>query len=197
MMLLLFGLSMLGPSCFAPFIFGHRFRAVGPRVPRWGWSLIGAIVAWPLVAIGCLGRPELVYSVLGAAMAPGGWGDGSRLRTPSRRLAGPASRREPGGIAWRASGFVVGLVPPLAAEAGVKGLADIQPAAVLAFVVAFLLYAVLATLGSSLRLGLKSSVITEGSPDEIPGPSAGSDHSEPAIGNSGIESVPRPLAEGP
>jgi cytosine permease len=171
-MLLVLGLAMLGPSCYAPFIFGHRFAAVAPRLKRWAWSLIGGIVAWPLVALGLPGRPELMYSLLGAVMAPvvGAMAADYVLS----RGVWPGPRRGvnlAGCLAWVA-GFVVGVVPPLAAEMGLRGLAGIQPAAVLAFVAAFSGYVVLARLGfEPPALGLASSAPMDGM-EPAPGPVA-------------------------
>jgi cytosine permease len=146
-MLLVLGLAMLGPSCYAPFVFGHRFAAVAPRLKRWVWSLIGGIVAWPLVALGLPGRPELVYSLLGAAMAPVVGAMAADYLLSKGAWPGPRRGANLAGcLAW-AAGFVVGVVPPLAAELGMRRLAGIQPAAVLAFVAAFVVYVVLARLG--------------------------------------------------
>jgi cytosine/uracil/thiamine/allantoin permease len=184
-MLLLFGLAMLGPSCFAPFVFGHRFMAVAPRVPRWAWSLIGGVVAWPLVALGAPGRPELLYSILGAVMAPVvGAMAADYLRN---RGTWPGPRKGVnvvGCVAW-ILGLVVGLVLPLATEAGLPGWSRVQPADVLAFLVAFLVYTVLAWAGLEPPIAAAStSAPTRVDPELEGGRNARLDSTEPAANAS-------------
>lgn len=146
-MLLVLGLALLGPTCFCPFVYSHRFGALWPRLPRWAWSLIGALVAWPLVAFGVPARLGLVFTGLGAAMAP----VAGALTADFQRSRGvwPGPRRGvnlAGLFAWLV-GCVVGLIPLAGAILGRPALERFQPAALYAFVAAFLVYALLARLG--------------------------------------------------
>ncbi|HEV3121544.1 MAG TPA: purine-cytosine permease-like transporter, partial [Isosphaeraceae bacterium] len=63
-LLFVLGLALLGPCCFNPFVFGHRFAAVAPGLKRWAWSLIGAVAAWPLMAFDLPARSELMFGAL-------------------------------------------------------------------------------------------------------------------------------------
>jgi len=150
-MLLIFGLALLGPCCYAPFVFGHKFVAVWPRMPRWGWSLLGAVAAWPLIATGAPARAERIFGLLGAALAPVvGAMAADYLRCHG---AWPGPRRGvnlAGLIAW-ATGFAVGLIPFVGDQTGLRALRQFQPASVCAFAVGFLVYALLAQLGLEPR----------------------------------------------
>jgi cytosine permease len=146
-MLLVFGLALLGPTCFTPFVYAQKFATVAPRLPRWAWSGIGAAIAWPLIAIGAPQRTDLVFGLLGAAMAPV---VGALAADYVRcRGAWPGPRRgvNLAGVAAWVVGLVVGLLPYLGSATGSTRLRNLQPAAVLAFVAAFLTYALLASVG--------------------------------------------------
>jgi cytosine permease len=146
--LLVFGLGSLAPTCYSAYLFGHRFSAAWPRVKRIHWTLIGTTAAWLLIAAGWAGRLETIFPVMGAVLAPlvaalsadylrqrGAW-HGARLGVNG-----------PGVIAW-AIGLGVGLVPVLAPIARWNAGMQFQPAAVFAYLAAFVTYLVLAVLGA-------------------------------------------------
>jgi purine-cytosine permease-like protein len=110
--------------------------------------LIGTTAAWILIASGFAWRLETIFSLMGAALAPlvaalaadslghrGGW------RGPRRGV------NAPGLIAW-ATGLAVGLVPVVAAATGWAAGTRFQPAAVFAYITAFVTYFVLAACGA-------------------------------------------------
>ncbi|MBX6313179.1 MAG: purine-cytosine permease-like transporter [Isosphaeraceae bacterium] len=145
--LIVFGLALLGPGCYCPYIIGHRFVAAWPRVPRWAWSLLGAVATWPLVAFGIAGQLEPIFGWLGAAFAPVvGAMTADYVR---HRGAWPGPRRGwnlAGMIAW-CVGVVVGLLPDLGRLVHLDRLSRAQPAAVFAFAAAFVVDIVLAGIG--------------------------------------------------
>jgi cytosine permease len=168
-MLLILGMPLLGPSCFAPFLFGHRFAAAWPRWPRWAWSLIGGVAAWPLIATGMVRQLGPVFSLVGAMAAP----VVGALAADSVRCRGtwPGPRRgvnRAGVLSW-AVGFAVGLLPLIGAAIGSPPLRRFGPAAVFAFVAAFLAYALLS------RVGLEPPAFA------LPGQVQPEDRSDPVV----------------
>lgn len=160
-MLLVLGLGMLGPTCYSPFVFGHRFHALWPRVPRWAWSLFGAVLALPLIATGAPERLERVFTVLGAGVAPVIGAMTAEYRRHRGAWPGPRPGWNRAGLfAWLA-GLLVGLVPLVGDLAEIPALRLVQPAAVYAFVVALVVYTLLA------RAGLEPASPTEGHQETI------------------------------
>lgn len=144
---LFLALSTLAQTCFSASLIGHRLSAVWPQISRLRWNLIGTTVAWPFVATGWAIRLEEIFTVLGALFAPmAGAMTADYVR---HRGVWPGPRRgwNPAGMAAWVLGVGVGLVPLIATSFGWSDGSRLQPAAVFAFVAAFLAYWVLATLG--------------------------------------------------
>jgi cytosine permease len=146
--LLVFGLGSLAPTCYAAYLFGHRFEAAWPRLSRIRWTLIGTTVAWLVIASGRAARVATVFSLMGAVFAP----LVAALAADSlgQRGAWPVPRRGvnlPGLIAW-AAGLAVGLVPIVSHAVGWQTGTRFQPAALYAYLVAFVTYIVLAKFGA-------------------------------------------------
>jgi cytosine permease len=150
-MLFLLGLALLGPTCFNPFVFGHRFAAVAPRLKRWVWSLIGTVAAWPIMALGLPARSELVFGVLAALVTPVVGAMAADYLRNRGQWPGPRRGVNAAGVLAWSLGCAAGLVPLIAAEAGWPDWLILQPATMLGFVVAFLAYAALAALGLEPR----------------------------------------------
>ena len=145
--LLVFGLASLAPTCYAAHGFGHRFRSIWPRISGLSWLLLGTALAWILIATGMTARLEVVFSLTGAAFAP----VVGVMAAEYVRQGGvwPGSREgiNPAGmVAWLV-GFAVGLAPTVADAAGLMPWWRLQPAALAAFVIAFAIYSALARLG--------------------------------------------------
>jgi cytosine permease len=145
--LIVLNLALLGPACFTPFVIGRRFHEAFPRVPRAGWSLIGAVATLPLIAFRIPARLGPVFAVLGALFAP----VVGALAADAARGGGawPGPRRGvnlAGLVAW-AVGLGVGLVPVVGPGLGLADAAFFQPAALLAFASAFVTYFALAIAG--------------------------------------------------
>ena len=146
-MLMVLALPLLGPTCYAPYLFGFRMVAIAPRIPRWIWSLVAAALAWPLVATGLVDDLGRLFGILGALIAPvvGAMAAdyvGSRGQWPGPRPGWNLA----GCFAW-ALGVVVGLLPEIGDALESETLRRLQPASVLAFATAFTAYMILARLG--------------------------------------------------
>jgi hypothetical protein len=146
--LLVFGLGSLAPTCYAAYLFGHHFEATWPQLKRIRWTVIGTIAAWLLIASGHAGQLATTFSLIGAALAPlvaalaaDSLRQRGRWRGPRRGV------NAPGLIAW-AIGFALGLVPIVADAVGWPAGTRFQPAAVFAYVAAFVVYFVLAACGA-------------------------------------------------
>lgn len=146
-MLITFSLTALAPGCYAAFVLSDRLNVVFPRLSRSRWTFVAVALAWLLIAFGGVSRLFPVYTLVGAVFAPicgalaadyvrsrGGWGH------PRAGWNGP------GVLAW-AVGLVFGLVPLIGPRLGNVALASFQPAAVVAFIAAFVTYSLLALLG--------------------------------------------------
>jgi hypothetical protein len=146
-MIFVLALLLLGPTCFNPFVFGHRFAAVMPWWKRWVWSLVGGAAAWPLMTIGLHAHSEFVYGILGALITPVVGAMAADYVRNRGAWPGPREGVNKAGVwAW-AFGCLVGLVPPIATAAGGPAWLCVQPATLMGFVVAFMAYAALSALG--------------------------------------------------
>ncbi|HEV3120957.1 MAG TPA: purine-cytosine permease-like transporter, partial [Isosphaeraceae bacterium] len=162
------GLALLGPCCFNPFVFGHRFAAVAPGLKRWAWSLIGAVAAWPLMAFGLPARSELMFGALGALITPVVGAMAADYLRNRGRWPGPRRGVNAAGVLAWSLGCVSGLVPLVASEGGGPRWLMIQPACLLGFAVAFVAYAVLAALGlEPPAVEFASAVVTGSAPAAI------------------------------
>jgi cytosine permease len=148
LMLIGFSLVALAPACYSASAFGERLNLLRPNVSRLRWTLFAAAASWALAASGLLGRLLTVFGLMGALLAPAaGAMTADFVRSRGRWTHPRRGWNGPGVLGW-AVGAAIGLVPVIAAAAGARGLARAQPAAVLAYLAAFLTYHALARLGS-------------------------------------------------
>jgi len=144
LILITFGLASLAPAVYSSFTFGLQFKALGPGISRLTWTLLGACTAWLLIVGGWFDRTEQVFNLLGASFAPAAGAIAADYRRHKGKWPGPRSGINPAGlIAWLI-GLGVGLTPTIARTLGASNLALLQPAALAAFVAAFLAYEILA-----------------------------------------------------
>lgn len=158
-LLMAFGVGLLGPSCFTPSIFSQRFATAWPRLPRLAWALIGAVASWPLIALGVPARLDLIFGAMGAVFAPI---VGSMAAESSRHRGGwPGPRRGWNGAGFMAwlLGLMVGLLPWIGPALRLGDWSRTQPAAVFAFLAAFLGYRLCAAVG--LEPPVLESALTE------------------------------------
>jgi cytosine permease len=143
-MLIVFGLASLAPAVYASFTFGLEFKALGPGVSRLTWTMLGTCAAWLLIVGGWFDRTEVAFNILGATFAPAAGAIAADYRRQKGKWPGPREGINPAGlIAW-AVGLAVGLTPTVARAVGSTRLATLQPAALGAFVAAYLVYELLA-----------------------------------------------------
>jgi hypothetical protein len=151
LVLLVFGLGSLAPTCYAAYYFGHRFADAWPRLKPVQWTILGTTAAWLLIAAGLAARLETIFSLMGAVFAP--MVAAMAADYVRHRGAWPGARRGlnlPGVAGW-AVGVLVGLVPFFAEARGWDAV-RFQPAAVYAFAAALLTYLVLGAAGSEAPL---------------------------------------------
>ena len=156
--LIVFGLASLAPACYAAYEFGHRLSSVAPGISKLAWTLVGVSSGWFLIVGGWFERTDLIFSILGGLLAPVA---GAMVADSFKnyRRGWPAPRpgiNRAGMLAWTL-GAAVGLAPTLARALGPEGLAKLAPASLLAFVAAFVVDWVAASIG----LKLKSEPIKE------------------------------------
>lgn len=147
-MFLLFALASLAQTCYAASVFSLRFHAVRPRISRLGWTLIGATLAWPLVATGWAIRLEEIFTVLGAVFAPMVGAMTAEYVRHRGQWPGPRRGVNPAGLVAWCAGLVVGLVPQAALLGGWSDGSRLQPASLFAYATAFVVYYAVALLGA-------------------------------------------------
>ncbi len=144
-------LALLGPACYAPFGIARQFIGIWPKVARWQWSLAGAVATWPLLASGEAGRIDRLFAILGAIMAPAVAAISADYFRRRGRWEGPTSGVNWAGmVAWFV-GMIVGLLPLIGSLARLGAWSQTQPSAVFAFLTAFVVYLILASIGLEPR----------------------------------------------
>ncbi len=68
--LLTLSAGLLGPACFAPLLVARFLGILRPGWPRWSWTLLGAIAAFPILAFRLPERLDLIFMGLGTLVAP-------------------------------------------------------------------------------------------------------------------------------
>lgn len=151
LMLLGFGLAALAPGVFTAHRFSEGLHHLRPRLSRTMATMLGALLAWPLIATARVFQLFEVFSIAGALVAPAigavaaDWLLSRQGETTRRVGYNPA-----GLIAWLA-GAVVGFVPLYGLWARKPALEGFQPAVLFALVTGFVVYSVLTAVGMSSR----------------------------------------------
>lgn len=142
-MFILFAVASFAPACFCSFIAGNSIGTMFPKANKMVMVLVGAVVAIILAATGWALNLARVFGIIGASFGPICGSMAADYLLSGCRWSGPRKGINWAGyIAW-AVGFVVAILPMLApAKFGY-----INPAPVIAFVIGFVLYAVLAKAG--------------------------------------------------
>jgi cytosine permease len=144
---LAFGMSSLAPACYAGYLFGRRMYDWQPRVSETMWTIVGVAGAWGLVVVLGTVRMLDVFSISGAVLAPAVGAMAADYVRARGRWPGPRSGVNLAGLSAWLIGVVVGLLPYLAGVLPLGRLGRLQPAAVFAFLAAFVVYYLAATLG--------------------------------------------------
>ena len=143
----LLAIAAFPPACFSAFIAANSFKTTLPNVRPLISCGLGAIAAIVLVVLGLAGKAVDVFTVIGASFGPICGAMMADYLLSGCKWAGPRAGFNPAGwISW-ALGFVVGA----AALLHIPVLADVPCPPVAAFIVGFVLYAILAKIGLQSR----------------------------------------------
>jgi cytosine permease len=143
LMFVLFAVASFAPACFCSFIAGNSIGTMFPKANKMVMVSIGAIVAIILAVTGKALNLVGVFIIIGASFGPICGSMAADYLLSGRKWAGPRKGINWAGyIAW-AVGFVVAILPMINAEK----FGFISPAPVIAFVIGFVLYAILAKIG--------------------------------------------------
>jgi cytosine permease len=149
----LLAIAAFPPACFSAFIAANSFKTTLPQVNPYVSVGLGTLAAIVLAVTGIAGQAVVVFTVIGASFGPICGAMVADYLLAGRRWPGPRAGFNPAGwISW-AVGFAVGSVNIVAANvpqlAVLEGKIPAPPVA--AFIVGFVLYALLAKLGMQSR----------------------------------------------
>jgi len=154
-MFVLFAIASFAPICFSSFIAANSIGTMFPRANKMGMVLAGAIIAIILAVTGVALNLVGVFSIIGASFGPVCGSMAADYLLSGCKWSGPRKGINWAGyIAW-AVGFVVAILPMVGGER----FSFINPAPVIAFVIGFVLYAVLA------KAGLEPETVELSSPE--------------------------------
>jgi len=145
-MLILFAVGSMAPACFCSFIIGNSLSTMVPSISRMKWTMMGATVGILLGATGIAGNLESFFGLIGASFGPVCGAMAADYLLSGGKWQGPRKGISvPGYAAW-ALGFLVGISNNLMLGK-LQVLKSWHPAALYSFVVAFLVYLILAKAG--------------------------------------------------
>jgi cytosine permease len=144
--MILLAISAFPPACFSAFIAANSFKTTLPKVNPFLSVGLGTLVSVVLAVTGWAGDVVKVFVIIGASFGPVCGAMAADYLLAGRKWAGPRASFNPAGwISWIV-GFAVG------AADFIPGLAGQVPCPpVLAFVVGFVLYFILAKAGLQTR----------------------------------------------
>jgi cytosine permease len=162
----LLAIAAFPPACFSSLIAANSFRTTLPQVKPIISCGLGTLVAIILAVTGYAGDAIGVFSVIGASFGPICGAMVADYLLSGCKWAGPRAGFNPAGwISW-ALGFVVGAGSFIGKIKGLEFFAQIPAQPVAAFVVGFVVYAVLA------KIGMQSKTLEM--PGAAPAPAGGS-----------------------
>jgi cytosine permease len=133
-------------SCFSSFIAANSFKTTLPKINPWISVGIGTLASIALAVTGWAGDVMGVFTIIGASFGPICGAMMADYFLAGCKWSGPRAGFNPAGwISW-AVGFAVGVVDFVPC---LKGTIPAPPVA--AFIVGFVLYAVLAQVGLLTR----------------------------------------------
>ena len=142
-MFILFAIASFAPACFSSFIAANSIGTMFPKANKMGMVFVGAIISIVLAATGVALNLVGVFSIIGASFGPICGSMAADYLLSGCKWSGPRQGINWAGyLAW-AVGFVVAILPMV----DDKKFSFITPAPVIAFVIGFVLYALLAKAG--------------------------------------------------
>ncbi|NLX94803.1 MAG: cytosine permease [Rhodopirellula sp.] len=155
------------PACFSAFIAANSFKTTLPKVNPFISVGIGTLVSIILAVTGWAGDVVSVFSIIGASFGPVCGAMAADYLLSGKKWAGPRAGFNPAGwISWIA-GFIVGAFNSVAALVEpLKEYATIVPVPpLMAFVVGFVLYLILAKIGLQTRTLEMPATTQEAAPE--------------------------------
>jgi cytosine permease len=144
-MFILFAVASFAPACFSTFIAANSIGTMFPKANKVVAVSIGGIVAIILAATGWALQIVEMFMIIGASFGPICGAMVADYFLSGRKWSGPRKGVNLAGyISW-AVGFIVAILP--SAWVGGEKFAYINPAPVIAFVIGFVLYVILAKIG--------------------------------------------------
>jgi cytosine permease len=138
-------LSAFPGACFSSFIAANSFKTVMPNVNPFLSVGIGTVISISLAITGVAGDLGAVFGLIGASFGPICGAMVADYYLSGKRWAGPrAGFNIPGWGAWLV-GFFIGIMPNL--HKTWPAVPDVPAAPVVAFIVGFAFYAILAKMG--------------------------------------------------
>ncbi len=168
LMFALFAIASFAPACFCSFIAGNSIGTMFPKLSKPVMVIIGAIVSLIIAVKGWAFNLGSVFGLIGASFGPICGSMAADYLLSGCKWAGPRKGINWAGyIAW-AVGFIVAILPNDLVAPEKCGF--ITPAPVIAFIIGFVLYYVLA------KAGLEPPVVEmtaapapiESAPEETP-----------------------------
>ena len=145
LMFALFAIASFAPACFCTFIAGNSIGTMFPKLSKPMLVIIGAIVSLIIAVKGWAFNLGSVFGLIGASFGPICGSMAADYLLSGCKWAGPRKGINWAGyIAW-AVGFVVAILPNDLVAPETFGF--ITPAPVIAFVIGFVLYYILAKAG--------------------------------------------------
>ena len=166
-MFLLFAVASFAPACFSTFIAANSIGTMFPKVNKTAMVCIGAILAIILAVTGKALQIVEIFNIIGASFGPICGAMVADYLLSGKKWSGPRKGINWAGyISW-AVGFIVAILP--SKWVGGEKFSFITPAPVIAFVIGFVLYYVLAKAGLEppvVEMQVASPVETPVSPAE-------------------------------
>lgn len=142
-MFVLFAIASFAPACFSSFIAANSIGTMFPKANKMAMVLGGGIVSIILAATGVALNLVGVFSIIGASFGPICGAMAADYILSGSKWAGPRKGVNWAGyISW-AVGFIVAILPMVNS----KKFGMISPAPVIAFIIGFVLYLILAKTG--------------------------------------------------
>jgi len=174
LMFALFAIASFAPACFCSFIAGNSIGTMFPKLNKVVMVCIGATVSVILAITGKALNLVSVFSIIGASFGPICGSMAADYLLSGRKWAGPRKGVNLAGyIAW-AVGFIVAILPMVGGER----FGFINPAPVIAFVIGFVLYVVLAKAGLEPPVVEMAAAPAESAPQQAAEEAKGSEKGE-------------------
>jgi len=168
-MFVLFAVASFPAACFCSFIAGNSIGTMFPKANKTIMVAIGAVVAIILAIKGWAFDLGSVFGLIGASFGPICGSMAADYLLSGCKWAGPRKGINWAGyIAW-AVGFVVAILPnPMIVKLTGRPFSFITPAPVIAFVIGFVLYAILAKAGLQPEVVEMTTAAAEALSEETP-----------------------------